>query len=258
MAPVVANAVNLTAGNVTTGNVTTVSDVAPPLTGEFAENLARGSKVICLCFGLTLGAMYIVAFGLFSSDTLRTRVKSILPNEMFASHAARGHTSMKRAANFKLTKMLINAFVLHDPNASKYFKKKKDSVDSSMSKDDTAMKNFVLYGDQNELSGGILWTWRRLLSRRLFDEEGVWISSRLIIIQFGQVIIAVIFVAVLQAQTPVFAEQVQTARDDLPNGLPGWVYEMVPEPWMIRTSLYPAVACAGAVCCGLILLYIPR
>ena len=50
----------------------------------------------------------------------------------------------------------------------------------------------------------------------------------------------------------------ELAKEELPEGLPGWVYDMVPDPWMVRVSLYPACAVAGLVCVALIVLYIPR
>lgn len=224
---------------------------------DMGDNFEDFFVAMCLSFGLVLGAVYCVSFALSSSGALKDWLTDILPNESFASHAIRGHTSMKRAAHFKLTKLLIRAYVLHDPNASKYFKKKKDSV-AYVAKDDAAMKNFVLYGDQNEFSGGILWTFKRLLTRGLFDEEGVWISSRLVFIQCGQIILSFVFIAVLNLQTPLLEEAVEEAKNELPGGLPSWVYEMVPDPWMVRTSLYPAVVCGGFVCFGLVIIYIPR
>ena len=52
------------------------------------------------------------------------------------------------------------------------------------------MLNFVLRGERREdYCGGLVWTWRRLLSGALFDEEGIWIASRLIIIQGVQLIL---------------------------------------------------------------------
>ena len=247
-------------------NETSTFDSASPLSvNTEADNtgydLSREFEdffmVMCLTVGLFLGAVYFVSFLLSSFGALKDRFRAILPNDSFVSHAIRGHTSMKRAAHFKLTKLLIRSYMLHDPNASKYFKKKKDSV-ASISKDDPAMKNFVLYGDQNEFSGGVLWTFKRLLSRNIFDEEGVWVSSRLVFIQCGQISLSIVFVGVLIKQTPVFEAYVQEAKDALPDGLPSWVYDMVPDPWMIRTSLYPALICAGFVCVGLVILYIPR
>lgn len=256
------NAAELPAAENETGTLDGASSLSVNTGGndtryDLGRDFADLFIVMCLTVGLFLGAVYFVSFLLSSFGALKDRVLAIFPNDSFVSHAIRGHTSMKRAAHFKLTKLLIRAYMLHDPNASKYFKTKKDSV-ASISKDDPAMKNFVLYGDQNEFSGGVMWTFKRLLSRNIFDEEGVWVSSRLVFIQCGQISLSIVFVGALFKQTPVFEDYVQEAKDALPDGLPSWVYDMVPDPWMIRTSLYPALICAGFVCVGLVILYIPR
>lgn len=224
---------------------------------QFGGNYTDFLRIICLCTGLILAAFYLIFTILYSSEALRGWLGTVVPNELFASHSVRGYTSMKRAANYKLTKLLINAYILHNPSASKYFKDKNESVDTT-SKDDIAMKNFVLYGDQRELAGGILWTWKRLLTRSLFDEEGVWISSRLVVIQFAQLVASALVVGVMVFVVPAYEDDLRKARDELPDNLPSWVYSFVPEPWMLATCLYPAAACAGAVKAGLIVLYIPR
>ena len=224
---------------------------------QLAGNYTQFLRIICLCTGLILAAIYLLFTVLYSSEALRDWLGALLPNELVRSHSVRGYTSMKRAANYKLTKLLINAYVLHNPNASKYFNEKNESVDTT-SKDDIAMKNFVLYGDQREPSGGVFWTWKRLLTRSLFEEDGVWISSRLVVIQCAQLIASALVVGIMVFVVPAYEDDVRKARNELPKDLPSWVYRTVPEPWMVPTSLYPAAACAGAVCAGLIVLYIPR
>ena len=45
------------------------------------------------------------------------------------------------------------------------------------------MINFVIRGETFEDCGGLIWTWKQLASRELFEEEGVWIMSLLLVIQ---------------------------------------------------------------------------
>ena len=225
---------------------------------SFFYSFAGSVRAICLSFGLMIAALYLVYAAILYFGSLRTRMKDIIPSELFASHAVRGYTSMKRAANFKLTKLLLQGHALHSTEAWKYFlKEKQDTVDMGHG-DDVVMKNFVLYGNQQEKAGGILWTWKRILTRTIFEEEGIWISTRLVIIQTGQIIVSAIFIGVLIARTPVLADNAQRARDKLPPNVPQWVYDIVPKSWMLKVSMYPAVACAGLVCVVLVTLYIPR
>lgn len=243
------------------GNVS-LPDVKP-IRSEFSnkdlyENFQQAGKVICLSFGLFLAFLFVAYAAFCASESLTQQIQAVVPSELFASHAVRGYTSMKRAANFKLTKLLINAHILHSDDASKFFKKEEEMAEKAKKQQDTAMKNFVLYGRQNENAGGFLWTWRRLLSRSLFEEEGLWIHSRLYVIQFGQIVFSGLFVGILIAQIPFFARDAQRAHDTLPDGVPQWVVDFVPKSWMVRASMYPAVTSAAAVCIALILFYIPR
>ena len=56
-------------------------------------------------------------------------------------------------------------------------------------------------------------------------------------IQVGQLIASTCFIAVLFAQVPIWAENAQRTREDLPDGVPQWVIDMIPKSWMIKVSI---------------------
>jgi hypothetical protein len=55
--------------------------------------------------------------------------------------------------------MMQNAHMLHTEGGS-----------------DNTMLNFVLHGERREAVASVLWTWKMLLTRRLFNSEGVWVA----------------------------------------------------------------------------------
>jgi len=230
------NATKTAQGNVSLSNPQ--SPAAEPPNDDLYENFADTMRKIVMSFGLFLAFLYVILAAKYTFKSLRNKLEVILPSELFASHAVRGYTSMKRAANIKVTKILTNAYILHADDAAAYFRKGVESAESSAKKHrDVAMRNFVLYSGQTENVGGMLWTLKGLLTRSLFEEEGIWINSRLVTIQVGQLIASVCFIAVLFAQVPIWAEDSQRTREDLPDGVPQWVTDMIPKSWMIKVSI---------------------
>ena len=96
------------------------------------------------------------------------------------------------------------------------------------------MERFVLEEDRTEKVGGFIWTWRRILNGTLYNTEGIWINTRLIIIQAAQLIT---FASLSLVSVDEIAASSQKARDDLPDGLPQWVYDFVPTQRMWFDSL---------------------
>ena len=54
--------------------------------------------------------------------------------------------------------------------------------------------NFVLFGEREVASGGLIWTWRKMFDRSLFHTEGIWLHSRLFVGQAAQFIISVFLI----------------------------------------------------------------
>ena len=116
----------------------------------------------------------------------------------------------------------------------------------------------MLYGEKTQLTGGILWTWWHLLNGSLFHTEGLWINIRLVIFQFAQIVVGVVFGAFLLLSVESLADAAESEREKLGPEVPQWVRDLIPTRKMINWSLYPATFVALAVMLLLILIYIPR
>lgn len=55
-----------------------------------------------------------------------------------------------------------------------------------------ALSNFTKMKDESVTCGGILWTWKKYMSREIFYFDGVWISARILTSFVGQMILSTI------------------------------------------------------------------
>jgi len=119
--------------------------------------------------------------------------------------------------------MLLNAHSLHADDALPPV----DSVGPDTYKPlmDQTMLNYVLRGEQIEDAGGILWTWKRILSGKLSDTEGIWLPTRLLVFQGVQFVTGIVLVGMVFAITAIAANRAEGFRDDLDPDLPDWVFE---------------------------------
>lgn len=90
--------------------------------------------------------------------------------KLLVTSVARGGGRSKRAATRKINKLLKNASSMHSEMDS--------SNDSSNVS--AVMINYVMSGETFENCGGLAWTWKQIITRDLFEQEGIWIMSRLV------------------------------------------------------------------------------
>jgi hypothetical protein len=168
---------------------------------------------------------------------------------LFTTSHVRGTARSKKAATSKINAVLANAQNLNLKSTFKH---------NSLATKEEMITNFVLRGESFEECGGLSWTWTRLLSGALFDEEGIWIASRLIIIQTAQLCLIGFFLYAGLLLVEEATEQAAQAQEALEPGYPDWVYDIVPTPKQVKTALYPALGVAIFVMITLFLVYIPR
>ena len=102
--------------------------------------------------------------------------------------AIRAEALVKQAAQHKIDRMVSNALDMHR------MKTTGSAVDNHIGQ---ALWNYAKMGQtKTEQTGGLVWTWTRIWSLELFQEEGLWFSARLVAINLAQVIVAV-FVLIL-------------------------------------------------------------
>ena len=162
----------------------------------------------------------------------------------------------------KANKMLDNAYELHrsvadDPDNMDQCLSRRASRSFEPTRDST-MRNFVLRGERFEQCGGFLWTWTRILDGSLFSTEGVWINTRLIIMQVAQILVAIVLSALFFTSVEDIATKAEEERNQLDPYTPQWIVDFIPTRQMIYRSLYPASIVATGVMVLLIGVYIPR
>jgi hypothetical protein len=133
------------------------------------ENFDAGQYLI-LSLGLGLTFNYFVhALAALAKELNWIRGEEGLGRITVTSHD-RGTARIKQAATRKLNQMLKNANLLHEPiDASA--DRATLAIPSSLKnvREDPTFQNFVLYGENKVPAGSFRWTWKRIISGRLFD-----------------------------------------------------------------------------------------
>ena len=184
-------------------------------------------QYILLGVGVLLAALFILQIIFFAVRwTFARCLKQVeILKEFISTSSARGDARLKRAATRKVNNLLMNADRLHQPNEILSGLSPSDST--MIVSSDQTMRNYVLDEDRTEKVGGLIWTWWRILDGRLFDTEGIWINTRLIIIQASQLVLLVSVTLLMFLSIPAIAKRAEDARDDL-GSAPQWVYDLVP------------------------------
>lgn len=167
----------------------------------------------------------------------------------FPSSDARGEFHAKKAATRKVNNMLKNATKLHTSDNGRNLAPPRGSRDTSLQP-----------GEQSgESVAGFLWTWKMILTRKLFNTEGVWISSRTVIVQYAMLFVIVMLIIGSLSFIDHLAEKADQATRELTEyaDIPQWVYDITPNGSQVRSSLIPAFVISTSVAIMLFLLYLP-
>jgi hypothetical protein len=169
----------------------------------------------------------------------------------------RGEYRLKLAASRKLNTMMANAHSLHQADTVPD-KSVRASIGENISAD-RAMLNYVLRCQKEEKTGGIIWTFGQIYTGRLFDTEGVWLPTRLIVFQGAQVIIALFLGFAFILVTITAADMAGDAQGTLDDwDMPQWAIDIVPTRQGVQVALYTSSVMAILSMFNLILIYIPR
>ena len=121
--------------------------------------------------------LILIQFFLGIIGILRIRAFNLL-SYLFATSHVRCTARSKKAATRKINTVLENAHKLMPKIASKH---------SGLPIKDEIMMNFVNRGESFEECGRLIWTWMRLLSGALLNDDGI--ASYLMVIQTVQLIL---------------------------------------------------------------------
>jgi len=175
---------------------------------------------------------------------------------LFVTSDVIGAARSKKAATRKVNLMLDNASSMHTTPDTVNEDGEDKSADDDITdmkrcrpgrtislhkaKSDAVFQNFTLRGERYETAGSLIWAWKHLLNRDLFDVEGIWLPSRLSVFQFGMAIIGVAFsfalfriiepLADLADQATLELERSVSRFENIPRfeRYPQWVYDLVP------------------------------
>ena len=181
---------------------------------------------------------------------------------LLMTSSERAEARLKLSGMRKLNDLLVNAYQLHPDasNAEESNSKRwtRSFASASIEAEDPTMRNYVLRGERFESCGGLLWTWLNLFNGTLFSYEGIWINTRMIVMQVAQVIVALIVSVFGIVAVEQVADEAEKAREELSPTTPKWAADLIPTREMVYRSMYPAALTATAVMILLIGVYIPR
>lgn len=170
---------------------------------------------ITLGAGLALAVYYLICLGAsFFKD---------IEHSLFVPSNTIGELRIKKAATRKINQVLSNACSLHEDSElmNQSARASRNSMRRASYADET-MLNFVLRGSETKKVGGFLWTWDQVKTGGLFEKEGIWLPTRLIIFQTAQVGFTIILTLIFLSITQFAADQAGQAQATLPDNLPQW------------------------------------
>ena len=145
-----------------------------PLTNPFVT-IFLDFNIFLYCGQMSVGSMML----LFCLQNIldRSLPKSFLDKhpvlqQVLASGSLFMERNVKKAATFKVNRLISNALEIHDSAAQE----SDNSVNETMY--GKALLGYSKISDEKEEVGGHLWTWNGLRTGRLFEEEGIWMSNR--------------------------------------------------------------------------------
>ena len=146
-----------------------------------------------------------------------------LPSSDFwlTSGMAKSEGSTKRAAAFKINRMVENAISQHDGKILDHDQSSRLKIRSSSKRSafGQAMLNFQASADYREKVGGVWYTIKKMWNGSLFDEEGVWIHARLYAMNISQWFIVVFFVILYSLLDVLIQEFFSTPPEPTPAEL---------------------------------------
>jgi hypothetical protein len=143
--------------------------------------------------GFVLLSFLIVDLGVVVIPREWLAKSSVVP-DLITPASLRAESAQKKAASFKVSKMLENALSLH---------RSTDCLTASVNSTESkaafhaqlyahAISNFQAQESKTEKVGGIIWAWKRIWDGSISSEEGIWLHSRLIVGNFLQLLVFII------------------------------------------------------------------
>jgi hypothetical protein len=163
---------------------------------EFVAPKSRTYENAVIYVSLIIGSavLSIHLFHLVGSIVIRRGNKSLGIISFFTSGGVKAEARIKRAAAYKINRLIQNALQIHDSSSDNTSSNNK-AKGSDDNKDETsfgsALVNFSVRGcGELEDVGGFVWTWTKIFNGTLFSQDGVWLSGRVLAANFAQLAIS--------------------------------------------------------------------
>lgn len=185
--------------------------------------------------GSFLTAVFLAKLMLALIEKRYKRTNKSMDATLLASNT-RGEYRLKLSASRKINGMLDSAMALHETNdpgskSPSLHRGSNSRLRSSAlskgqsSEPDRTMLNYVLRGETQRVEGGVIWAWKLLLSGKLFESEGIWIPTRMIVFQGAQVVLAAFTGWIFVFISKFAADQAADADESIDPDWPEWVKE---------------------------------
>lgn len=190
-----------------------------------AQVVVHSNNFMALLYtGLAFGSVLTVYY-LFSAISLLRKDKKV---SLTQSSDERGTSMSKRACTRKIAKMLLSAREMHTEPAQPDRVLGKDLTTSKKldlkTKSDPVFQTYVLQGEGREPCASWSWVLQNLLSKQLFEEEGVWLPSRVWVFQCIQIVVLVLYIILANLTISTLIVNADESTTELPDGLPSWIY----------------------------------
>lgn len=176
--------------------------------GDVVLESSQPYEAVVYFLSLIIGNIVILLeLYMMFGDTVRRRCfnKASLV-KFFTASGIKAEAANKTAAAYKMNALVDNARQIHS-----YSSKDIDHGETSFG---AGLLNFSVRGEEFEEAGGFLWTWTRLFNKDLFQQEGVWISARLLAGNFAQLLISAFVLTYGIAFTRYIIEEWQKGKQD--------------------------------------------
>jgi hypothetical protein len=201
---------------------------------------------IYLSFGLLL-LVFIIPKNFLSDHIYKKCVnhRAAAASHWVASSNVTSSAEINMATRKKLHQLMQNAYDIHLCRGNK-----------------NLSDAYLGHEDEIDGSGGLIWTWSQLLSKRMIAEHGVWIHSRLAVGMEGQLITFGFLAWLLFSKTNDWANQAEEIRARIiaaSESGPSKDFALwyIPTAKTIRDSSTVGIVAALSVGTVLILLYLP-
>jgi hypothetical protein len=220
-----------------------------------SQTLARSTSFSAAIYtGLVAGIVLTVYYAIGTLAIVRRGSKTQSADD-------RATAVLKRACTKKIRNMLDSAKRMHTETVSSGFDDIGDLTESKKldlkAQTDPVFQTYVLNGEGREMCASWSWVFTRLLSKDLFEDEGIWLPSRVWTFQCMQIVIFALYCVLIRTVIQRIMVLADEATAELPDGLPSWIYSLVPTSDDVKIACSPSAAISIGVMATIILLYIP-